>query len=136
MTYIIVMLISVLWMVADSFRMRALPSEQTNESEQSVRTCASVSSLICHRFCLRILLNNILIQYCYLIFLYFSTVVYKSSSNFCVCVCVCLSQGLKNQVQVKLSVVSCPPVTMVLIKRPDLQYPLGFSVQNGIVSQL
>lgn len=43
-------------------------------------------------------------------------------------------QGLKNHVQVKLSVVSCPPVTTVLIKRPDLQYQLGFSVQNGIVS--
>lgn len=44
------------------------------------------------------------------------------------------SQGLKNQLQVKLSIVSCPPVTTVLIKRPDLKFQLGFSVQNGIVS--
>lgn len=43
-------------------------------------------------------------------------------------------QGLKNQVKVKLSIVSCPPVTTVLIKRPDLKFQLGFSVQNGIVS--
>lgn len=43
-------------------------------------------------------------------------------------------QGLKNQTQVKLNIVSCPPVTTVLIKRPDLKYQLGFSVQNGIVS--
>lgn len=45
-------------------------------------------------------------------------------------------QGLKNQTQVKLNIVSCPPVTTVLIKRPDLKYQLGFSVQNGIVSLL
>lgn len=45
-----------------------------------------------------------------------------------------VSQGLKNQVKVKLSIVSCPPVTTVLIKRPDLKFQLGFSVQNGIVS--
>ena len=36
--------------------------------------------------------------------------------------------------QVKMNIVSCPPVTTVLIKRPDLKYQLGFSVQNGIVS--
>lgn len=46
---------------------------------------------------------------------------------------VILLQGLKNQVKVKLSIVSCPPVTTVLIKRPDLKFQLGFSVQNGIV---
>uniref|UniRef100_A0A8B9GS59 Amyloid beta (A4) precursor protein-binding, family A, member 2b n=1 Tax=Astyanax mexicanus TaxID=7994 RepID=A0A8B9GS59_ASTMX len=45
-------------------------------------------------------------------------------------------QGLKNQVQVKLNIVSCPPVTTVLIKRPDLKYQLGFSVQNGIICSL
>lgn len=53
--------------------------------------------------------------------------------------CVCfldVVQGLKNQVKVKLSIVSCPPVTTVLIKRPDLKFQLGFSVQNGIVSML
>lgn len=48
--------------------------------------------------------------------------------------CPCALQGLKNQTQVKLNIVSCPPVTTVLIKRPDLKYQLGFSVQNGIVS--
>lgn len=47
---------------------------------------------------------------------------------------VCLLKGLKNQVMVKMNIVSCPPVTTVLIKRPDLKYQLGFSVQNGIVS--
>lgn len=45
----------------------------------------------------------------------------------------CVLKGLKNQVQVKMNIVSCPPVTTVLIKRPDLKYQLGFSVQNGIV---
>lgn len=52
----------------------------------------------------------------------------------CETVCVSLWKGLKNQVQVKMNIVSCPPVTTVLIKRPDLKYQLGFSVQNGIVS--
>ncbi|KAF3688708.1 Amyloid-beta A4 precursor protein-binding family A member 2 [Channa argus] len=46
------------------------------------------------------------------------------------------SLGLKNQVKVKLSIVSCPPVTTVLIKRPDLKFQLGFSVQNGIICSL
>ncbi|XP_062402514.1 amyloid-beta A4 precursor protein-binding family A member 2 [Sardina pilchardus] len=50
--------------------------------------------------------------------------------------CQSIIKGLKHQVQVKLSVVSCPPVTTVLIKRPDLQYQLGFSVQNGIICSL
>ncbi|KAM8998253.1 amyloid-beta A4 precursor protein-binding family A member 2 isoform 3-T6 [Ara ararauna] len=45
-------------------------------------------------------------------------------------------EGLKNQTQVKLNIVSCPPVTTVLIKRPDLKYQLGFSVQNGIICSL
>uniref|UniRef100_A0A672S6G9 Amyloid-beta A4 precursor protein-binding family A member 3 n=1 Tax=Sinocyclocheilus grahami TaxID=75366 RepID=A0A672S6G9_SINGR len=50
--------------------------------------------------------------------------------------CQGIIKSLKNHVQVKLSVVSCPPVTTVLIKRPDLQYQLGFSVQNGIICSL
>ncbi|AWP08287.1 putative amyloid beta A4 precursor protein-binding family A member 2-like [Scophthalmus maximus] len=49
--------------------------------------------------------------------------------------CQGIIKGLKNQVKVKLSIVSCPPVTTVLIKRPDLKFQLGFSVQNGIVSK-
>ncbi|TUN30350.1 Amyloid-beta A4 precursor protein-binding family A member 1 [Bagarius yarrelli] len=32
-----------------------------------------------------------------------------------------------------MNIVRCPPVTMVLIRRPDLRYQLGFSVQKGIV---
>ncbi|KTG45030.1 hypothetical protein cypCar_00047085 [Cyprinus carpio] len=48
--------------------------------------------------------------------------------------CQGIIKSLKNHVQVKLSVVSCPPVTTVLIKRPDLQFQLGFSVQNGIIN--
>lgn len=50
--------------------------------------------------------------------------------------CFSMLKGLKNQVQVKMNIVSCPPVTTVLIKRPDLKYQLGFSVQNGIVSTI
>ncbi|XP_052556612.1 amyloid-beta A4 precursor protein-binding family A member 1 isoform X5 [Tympanuchus pallidicinctus] len=44
--------------------------------------------------------------------------------------------GLKNQARVKLNIVRCPPVTTVLIRRPDLRYQLGFSVQNGIICSL
>ncbi|KAJ8252399.1 hypothetical protein COCON_G00217110 [Conger conger] len=50
--------------------------------------------------------------------------------------CQGIIKGLKNQIQVKLNIVSCPPVTTVLIKRPDLKYQLGFSVQNGIICSL
>ncbi|KAM6960642.1 uncharacterized protein apba2a [Aplochiton taeniatus] len=50
--------------------------------------------------------------------------------------CQGIIKGLKTQVQVKLSIVSCPPVTTVLIKRPDLKFQLGFSVQNGIICSL
>ncbi|XP_054997273.1 amyloid-beta A4 precursor protein-binding family A member 2 [Sorex araneus] len=50
--------------------------------------------------------------------------------------CQGIVKGLKNQTQVKLNIVSCPPVTTVLIKRPDLKYQLGFSVQNGIICSL
>ncbi|KAK7879180.1 hypothetical protein WMY93_034038 [Mugilogobius chulae] len=47
-----------------------------------------------------------------------------------------LATWLEEQVQVKMNIVSCPPVTTVLIKRPDLKYQLGFSVQNGIICSL
>ncbi|XP_068856602.1 amyloid-beta A4 precursor protein-binding family A member 1-like [Aphelocoma coerulescens] len=50
--------------------------------------------------------------------------------------CQSIIKGLKNQAQVKLNVVRCPPVTTVLIRRPDLRYQLGFSVQNGIICSL
>ncbi|XP_065944838.1 amyloid-beta A4 precursor protein-binding family A member 2-like [Magallana gigas] len=42
----------------------------------------------------------------------------------------------KNQTVVKLTVVPCAPVVEVLIKRPDVKYQLGFSVQNGVVCSL
>ncbi|KAL4623153.1 amyloid beta A4 precursor protein-binding family A member 1 isoform X2 [Arapaima gigas] len=45
-------------------------------------------------------------------------------------------RGLKNQSRIKLNIVRCPPVTTVLIRRPDLRYQLGFSVQNGIICSL
>ncbi|XP_040602233.1 amyloid-beta A4 precursor protein-binding family A member 1 isoform X2 [Mesocricetus auratus] len=50
--------------------------------------------------------------------------------------CQSIIKGLKNQSQVKLNIVRCPPVTTVLIRRPDLRYQLGFSVQNGIICSL
>ena len=45
-------------------------------------------------------------------------------------------KNTKNQTAVKLTVVPCPPVVEVKIKRPDTKYQLGFSVQNGVVSVL
>ncbi|XP_040012168.1 amyloid-beta A4 precursor protein-binding family A member 1 [Xiphias gladius] len=50
--------------------------------------------------------------------------------------CQSIIKGLKNQFQIKLNIVRCPPVTTVLIRRPDLRYQLGFSVQNGIICSL
>lgn len=37
--------------------------------------------------------------------------------------------------EVKLTVIPCPPVVQVAMIRPDVKYSLGFSVQNGTVSQ-
>ncbi|XP_061585651.1 amyloid-beta A4 precursor protein-binding family A member 1 [Cololabis saira] len=50
--------------------------------------------------------------------------------------CQSIIRGLKNQCRIKLNIVRCPPVTTVLIRRPDLRYQLGFSVQNGIICSL
>uniref|UniRef100_A0A3B4FE84 Amyloid beta precursor protein binding family A member 1 n=1 Tax=Pundamilia nyererei TaxID=303518 RepID=A0A3B4FE84_9CICH len=50
--------------------------------------------------------------------------------------CQSIIKGLKNQSHIKLNIVRCPPVTTVLIRRPDLRYQLGFSVQNGIICSL
>ncbi|KAJ3605489.1 hypothetical protein NHX12_027535 [Muraenolepis orangiensis] len=47
--------------------------------------------------------------------------------------CQSIIKGLKSQSRIKMNIVRCPPVTMVLIRRPDLRYQLGFSVQNGII---
>ena len=35
-----------------------------------------------------------------------------------------------------MKIVSCPPTVQVVVNRPDTKYQLGFSVQNGMVSQL
>lgn len=43
------------------------------------------------------------------------------------------AQNTKTQTAIKLTVVPCPPVVEVKIKRPDTKYQLGFSVQNGVV---
>ena len=51
------------------------------------------------------------------------------------CTSVLRFQATKNQTVVRLNVVSCTPVVEVCIKRPDVKYQLGFSVQNGVVSQ-
>ncbi|XP_061836759.2 amyloid-beta A4 precursor protein-binding family A member 1-like [Nerophis lumbriciformis] len=50
--------------------------------------------------------------------------------------CQSIIKGLKCQCRIKMNIVRCPPVTMVLIRRPDLRYQLGFSVQNGIICSL
>lgn len=50
--------------------------------------------------------------------------------------CHSIIKGLKNHTLVKMNIVSCPPVVTVLVKRPDLKYQLGFSVQNGIICSL
>jgi predicted aconitase with swiveling domain len=42
-------------------------------------------------------------------------------------------KNTKNQTAVKFTVVPCPPVVEVKIKRPNTKYQLGFSVQNGVV---
>ena len=48
--------------------------------------------------------------------------------------CAFNQQNTKSATVVKLTVVPCPPVVEVKIKRPDTKYQLGFSVQNGVVS--
>ncbi|KAI1891832.1 hypothetical protein AGOR_G00147800 [Albula goreensis] len=50
--------------------------------------------------------------------------------------CHSIIRDLKNQAEVKLSIVHCPPVTMAIIKRPDPKYQLGFSVEDGIICSL
>ncbi|XP_039623126.1 amyloid-beta A4 precursor protein-binding family A member 3 [Polypterus senegalus] len=50
--------------------------------------------------------------------------------------CQGIIRELKNQTQVKLSIVHCPPVTLAIIKRPDPKYQLGFSVEDGIICSL
>lgn len=48
--------------------------------------------------------------------------------------CQQILSKIKNQRVARLSVVPCPLIVEVKIKRPDVKYQLGFSVQNGVVS--
>ncbi|CAL1537535.1 unnamed protein product [Lymnaea stagnalis] len=50
--------------------------------------------------------------------------------------CQTYIKASRTQTVVKLTVVPCPPVVEVLIKRPDVKYQLGFSVQNGVICSL
>lgn len=47
--------------------------------------------------------------------------------------CQSYIRNAKTQTAVKFTVVPCPPVVEVKIKRPNTKYQLGFSVQNGVV---
>lgn len=50
--------------------------------------------------------------------------------------CQSYIKASRNEILVRLLVVSCTPVVEVLVKRPDLKYQLGFSVQNGVICSL
>ncbi|KAG1713916.1 Protein lin-10 [Nymphon striatum] len=50
--------------------------------------------------------------------------------------CQTYIKNTRNQTVVKLTMVPCPPVVEVKIKRPDTKYQLGFSVQNGVICSL
>lgn len=49
--------------------------------------------------------------------------------------CQSYIRNTKTQTAVKFTVVPCPPVVEVKIKRPNTKYQLGFSVQNGVVGR-
>ncbi|GAA52796.1 protein lin-10 [Clonorchis sinensis] len=50
--------------------------------------------------------------------------------------CQQIIKTCRSQTSVRLTVVDCPPVVEVLIRRPNLQYQLGFSVQDGVICSL
>ncbi|XP_007667291.1 amyloid-beta A4 precursor protein-binding family A member 3 [Ornithorhynchus anatinus] len=50
--------------------------------------------------------------------------------------CQNIIRELKHQVEVKLNIVHCPPVTTAIIRRPDAKDQLGFCVENGIICSL
>ncbi|XP_055370732.1 uncharacterized protein LOC129605171 isoform X2 [Condylostylus longicornis] len=50
--------------------------------------------------------------------------------------CQTYIKNTKTQTAVKFTVVPCPPVVEVKIKRPNTKYQLGFSVQNGVICSL
>ena len=57
----------------------------------------------------------------------------ERSGKLQISVCLCLSVCVSVSVSVSVCVCVCG-VVEVLIKRPDVKYQLGFSVQNGVVS--
>lgn len=50
--------------------------------------------------------------------------------------CQNIIKNLRSQTIACFKIVSCPPAVTVLIKRPHLQYQLGFSIQDGIICSL
>ncbi|XP_065582819.1 protein lin-10-like isoform X6 [Artemia franciscana] len=50
--------------------------------------------------------------------------------------CQTYIKNSKSATVVKMTMVPCPPVVEVKIKRPDTKYQLGFSVQNGVICSL
>jgi len=50
--------------------------------------------------------------------------------------CQTIIKGIRSQTIACLKIVSCPPAVTVLIKRPHVQFQLGFSIQDGIICSL
>ncbi|KAM6041832.1 amyloid-beta A4 precursor protein-binding family A member 3 isoform 2-T2 [Chlamydotis macqueenii] len=50
--------------------------------------------------------------------------------------CQGIIRELKQQTEVTLNIVRCPPVTTAVIRRPDSKYQLGFCVENGVICSL
>ncbi|CAH8592180.1 unnamed protein product [Heterobilharzia americana] len=50
--------------------------------------------------------------------------------------CQQIIKNCRSCATVKLMVINCPPVVEVLIRRPNLNYQLGFSVQDGVICSL
>ncbi|CAI2730731.1 unnamed protein product [Schistosoma spindalis] len=50
--------------------------------------------------------------------------------------CQQIIKNCRQSTIVKLMIISCPPVVEVLIRRPSLNYQLGFSVQDGVICSL
>nr|CAH8855056.1 unnamed protein product [Trichobilharzia regenti] len=50
--------------------------------------------------------------------------------------CQQIIKNCRSCTTVKLMVINCPPVVEVLIRRPSLNFQLGFSVQDGVICSL
>ncbi|NXE14681.1 APBA3 protein, partial [Lophotis ruficrista] len=50
--------------------------------------------------------------------------------------CQGIIRELRQQTEVTLNIVHCPPVTTAVIRRPDSKYQLGFCVENGVICSL